>query len=60
MRTHPVSTLAPLPMMRVIPGGCATPLTRFSETAEELALDDLFLPPEDLQPILGGPVKTAY
>ena len=29
-------------------------------TAEELALDNLFLPPEDLQPILGGPVKTAY
>ena len=29
-------------------------------TAEELALNDLFLLPEDLQPILGGPVKTAY
>ncbi len=29
-------------------------------TAEELALDNLFLPPEDLQPILGGAVKTAY
>ena len=28
--------------------------------AEELALENLFLPPEDLQPILGGPVKTAY
>ena len=28
--------------------------------AEELALENLFLPQEDLQPILGGPVKTAY